>query len=111
MPASRWRIISGRLPGRFTLDPHTGTITGTPVYRTTAHFRVRVTDAGHPPRPRLGRSRSRWPQPAGTAIAVSRTRRAPSARRTSGEAASRARPKAAFNGRVCVDGACGSRAG
>ncbi|MGZ4311751.1 MAG: cadherin repeat domain-containing protein [Solirubrobacteraceae bacterium] len=47
-PPSRWRIISGRLPGRFTLDPHPGTITGTPVYRTTAHFRVRVTDAGHP---------------------------------------------------------------
>lgn len=48
MPPTRWRIISGRIPRTLTLDPHTGTITGTPGHRTTAHFRVTVTDAGHP---------------------------------------------------------------
>ncbi len=43
-----WAVTSGALPAGLTLDPTTGTITGTPAAVGTSAFAVRVTAAGTP---------------------------------------------------------------
>lgn len=43
-----WTITKGALPAGLTLDPATGTISGTPTAKGTAHFTLQLTDSGTP---------------------------------------------------------------
>jgi hypothetical protein len=43
-----WSLASGSLPAGLTLDPSTGTITGTPASPGTSTFTVAVTDSSNP---------------------------------------------------------------
>lgn len=43
-----WSITKGVLPAGLTLDPATGTISGTPTAKGTAHFTLQLTDSGTP---------------------------------------------------------------
>ena len=43
-----WSLASGSLPAGLTLDPSTGTITGTPAAPGTSTFTVTVTDSANP---------------------------------------------------------------
>jgi hypothetical protein len=43
-----WAVVSGSLPAGLTLDPSTGTITGTPTSPGSSAFTVQVTDSASP---------------------------------------------------------------
>lgn len=47
-PPYAWSVSGGALPSDLTLNPATGTITGTPTAVGTSNFTVRVTDSGSP---------------------------------------------------------------
>jgi len=49
MPPWTWAIIAGHLPDGLTLDPATGTISGTPTALGQFHFAVEVSDSDDPP--------------------------------------------------------------
>lgn len=47
-PAYSWSLLSGALPAGLTLNPSSGSISGTPTATGTATFTVRVADSGSP---------------------------------------------------------------
>jgi len=47
-----WSVTSGSMPGGLSLDPASGTISGTPTTAQTKTFTVTVTDSNSPLRPR-----------------------------------------------------------
>jgi hypothetical protein len=47
-PYNNWAISSGSLPTGLTLNPSTGTITGTPTVAGASAFTVKLTDSGSP---------------------------------------------------------------